>query len=118
MPTSHGDELDAIIRMDNETLEVVVYDENDAVKDITSDTVIFEARLKVNDAIPLIRKTSDDATEIEKTDAANGACNVYLEPSDTVDLTKDRRLYCSLTDVDIAGRRSSILFQLPVQYKA
>jgi hypothetical protein len=118
MPTSHGDELDPIIRNNNETFDVVVYDENDDPKDITNDTIIFEARLKISDAVPLIQKTSDDADEIEKVDAANGVCRVYIDPDDTQDLTKDRMLYCSLTDVDIANRQSSILFQVPVQYRA
>jgi hypothetical protein len=118
MPTSHGDELDPIIRLNNETFDVTVYDEDDDIKDITNDTLIFEARLKVSDESPLIEKTSDDEDEIEKVDATNGIARVHIKPTDTQPLTKSRLLYCSLTDIDVAGRESSILFTVPVEFRA
>jgi hypothetical protein len=120
MPTSDGEQLDPIIRLDNEQLDVTVYDDQDDIKNIASDTLIFEARIKKTDTAPLIRKTSEDIEEIEKLDAAQGKARVYIDPADTQPITKDYispGLYCTLTTVDVVNRASSILFNLPIKFR-
>ena len=120
MPTSDGEQLEPIIRLDNEQLDVTVYDDQDEIKNISNDTIIFEARVKKNDAEPLIRKTSADPEEIEKINALEGQARVYINPADTQPLAKDYispGLFCTLTTVDVVDRASSILFNLPVKFR-
>lgn len=117
MPTSHNSTLEPITRLDDEELEVTVYDINDAIKNITSDTLVFEARLRAGDDTPLIRKDSTVSSQIQKTDAPNGKATIFIDDVDTEPLTKTTTLKCTLVATNPQGKDASILFNLPVTYR-
>lgn len=117
MPTSHNATLPPIMRKDDERLGVIVYDEVDALKNITGDTLIFEARLKITDFDPVIRKTTAVSTEIEKTAPTLGEAVIYIDDNDTLFVTKDLVFQCTLEAIDPAGRNSTIMFNLPVRWR-
>jgi hypothetical protein len=119
MPTSDGVTLPKITRLDDEILQITVYNADDTVRNISSDTIIFEARLKYSDATPVIRKTSESIAEIIKNDAANGKAKIYINGEDTAILTKPSTttLQCSLEVIDPDDKNSSIMFKIPVRYR-
>ncbi len=108
-----------LMRKDYEEINITIYEKDGVTRrNITNDTIVFEARLKSNDATPAIRKTSAVATEIVKTDAVNGWVKIIINTGDLDFVTRGITLKCNLTVTDSAGRPSTTLFDIEVIYRA
>lgn len=91
------------------TLRFTVTDEDaggSPPKDLTSlDLKWALARINSEGAYsttPVLEKSSDNASEIAKTDPTNGVCEVYLDPADTLALSGE--FYFELEVFDPGGR--------------
>ena len=75
-----------IFRGDDTYYDVTLYDMNDELLDITNYKIYFSVKRNHSDSEYLFQKTSDDVTEIEKTDSVNGEFRIYVKSSDTDDV--------------------------------
>lgn len=116
MPTSDGETLESIVMLDHEELAVTCYNPDDSLRDITNDTLIFEARVGVKDEVPLLRKTSADPAEIEKLNVVDGEAKVYIKKEDLAALTDKITLNCRFIMIDALDRPNTIHFKLKVRY--
>jgi hypothetical protein len=75
----------------DKTIPISVADSSGVVN-ITNDTLYFYVKAVVG-GTPVITKDTDTITEIEKTDAENGAAAIYLVPADTASLNTGKYVY-------------------------
>lgn len=115
--SSDGETLDSVKRLDTTKLLIQAANDDGSVRDITSDTLIFEARLKVADSTPLISKTSNNPSQIDKVNPVQGKAHIYIMPIDTQGITKNTVLQCQLEIVDSSGVVDTTMFALPVTYR-
>ena len=74
-----------VFKRDDEPFELLFVDENEDPIDITTWLIKFSVKQAGQDEI-LISKSSDNVTEINKTDPTNGIAILYIISSDTADL--------------------------------
>lgn len=84
-----------IYRGDNRTLKVTIKGADGVVVDITNATIKFTVKKNVADEENKIQKTTNSASQISITDAANGEYEIYLLPADTQDMDVDNYEYDS-----------------------
>lgn len=75
-----------IIRGTSRTIEISIIDLDDEAVDIENTRIIMTVKKNVNDALPLIQKSTDSASQIVITSTRGGLAEIYLIPSDTHNL--------------------------------
>lgn len=109
--------LEPIVRTNYEEIEVTATNPNGTIRNITSDRLVFTAKLKLVDEIPVFQKTTDDVSQIEKTNAAGGVALIKIYAADTHTITRGLTLKCTLDVIDALGRMSTDFYDLPVQWR-
>jgi len=102
-----GDNEIEIFRGDNKTYEVTVVDADGDAFNLTGALIIFSVKSSNNDATYKIQLSTDDAAEIEITDAAGGIFKIYIVPGDTNDYTPVKWIYD--VEVQISGKTYTII---------
>lgn len=109
--------LGSIVRKDYEEIDVTVKNPDGSVRNITSDTLVFTAKFKLVDTSSVFIKSSADTTQIEKIDAPNGRARIKIAGTDTLPVTKNLTLKCTLELVDPLSRSSTDFYDLPVEWR-
>jgi len=73
----------AIIKGTSRTYEIQVQDDHCAPVNLTGCIMYFTVKERKEDNAPLFQKTSQNALQIEFTDALGGIARVYVDPADT-----------------------------------
>lgn len=80
-----------IYKGSSKTLDLQVLDQNNSPVNITGSTITLTVRKKAPDLLPLIFKSSTDATQVIITFPEVGKAQIFILPSDTK--TLDARVY-------------------------
>lgn len=75
----------SLIRGTSKTILLSVTTSAGKPVDLTGATLFFTVKVREEDEMPLIHKSSVDIAQIEVTDAIGGAAKIYLNPEDTHD---------------------------------
>lgn len=83
-----------VVRGTSRTLVLTVQDSHGDVVDLTSARVVFSVKCKTSDTTPIIQKDSDVGVgEAEITDPTQGEAKIYLQPTDTQNMTPGKYIF-------------------------
>lgn len=76
-----------VYRGTSKTFVLTVTDADGKPVNLTGARVVFTVKGRIEEQVPLLQKTSDNASQVLITGAAGGVAEIYLVPADTARMT-------------------------------
>ena len=102
--------LGTVTRGDTETINLTIKNPDGSARDITTDSIKFTVKKRVQDASYVVQKTVGSG--IVKTNAAGGLATVTLNPADLNSLAEPRTLVCDIEVTTSGGAVATTLHTL------
>lgn len=109
--------LSAITRGDYEEIPFTATGADGNPLNLTGKTIRFSAKRDYSSASTIISKSSENAGEVEVTDAAAGEGKVILTGTEAgvLAMKQDSTLVCDIQVTDSQGRAATTRFKVPVE---